>query len=131
MQRAQAILLVLVLFAAPLALLARASSGMGADCNNLCCLLHGSHASHSHAAHTDSKEEGMACHRGDAGRAANCSMKSSHYAWDYGFLAPIAPTSPSAIVRLVLPAPSRADLVQSIDAIPSALISPPFEPPRS
>ena len=131
MRRAQAILLILTLFATPLALLARASAGMGTECNNLCCLPHGSHAAHSHMARADSKQEGMACHRGDAGHASYCSMKSGHHAFDYGFLTPLAPTSPSAFVGLVVPAPSRATIAQSIDAVPSGLISPPFEPPRS
>ncbi|MGA9144535.1 MAG: hypothetical protein WA664_15960 [Candidatus Acidiferrales bacterium] len=131
MQRVQAILLVLALFAAPLALLARVSSGIGSECGNLCCLRHGPHAAHSHADRTDSKEEGMACHHGEAGHAMYCSMRAGHHSMDYGFLAPVAPTAPSAFVRVALPAPSRATFAQTIDSFPSGFIVAPFEPPRS
>ncbi len=104
MQRAQAILLVLVLFATPLALLARASSGLGSACNNLCCLRHGSHAGHA----PESQEGTYGLPSREAGHAMFCSMKAGRQLMDFGFLAPLAPTAPSSSVSLVLPVPARA-----------------------
>jgi|SRR5580700_2998939 hypothetical protein len=127
MQRAQAIVLVLALFATPLALLARASSGLGSACNNLCCLRHGTHAGHA----SESKESLMACHHGEAPHAMYCSMKTGHDLMDFGFLAPLAPTAPSSSVSLVLPIPVRTAIAQSIDSLPAGFFAAPFEPPRS
>src|SRR5580704_11617337 len=116
MQRAQAIVLALAILAAPLSMLARASWVIAGDCNDLCCLRHGSHGGHSHSAATTPKETGMACHHGEAGKAVECFMKAGHHAMDYGFLSPIAPTSPSVFVKVTLPTPARAALVQSAGA---------------
>jgi hypothetical protein len=129
MQRAQAILLVIVLFATPLALLARASSGLGSACNNLCCLRHGAHA--GHASESEESGSGMTCHHGEAGHAMFCSMKAGHHLMDFGFLAPLAPTAPSSSVILVLPVPARTAIAQSLDSLPAGFFSAPFEPPRS
>jgi hypothetical protein len=132
MQRAQAMLLVLALFAAPLALLARASSGMGSECGNLCCLPHGSHSSaHVHDARSASKAEAMACHHKDSSQAAFCTMKAGHHPSDFGFLAPLVPTVPSAYVNLVLPLPARSAIEQSVDSLRVGFMVMPFEPPRS
>src|ERR1700739_2950914 len=125
MQRAQAILLVIVLFATPLALLARASSGLGSACTSLCCLRHGPHAGHGPRA------DRMDCRHGEAGHAMLCSMKAGHQLMDLGFLAPLAPTTPSSSINLVLPIPNRAK-TSHLDAIAySGFPSAPFEPPRS
>jgi hypothetical protein len=131
MRRAQALVLVLALLSAPSSLLARASGGMGSDCNNMCCLIHGRHAAHLPAHAADSAEKDMACHHGEAGHAIKCFMNAGQHRMDYGFLAPIAPTAPSTIVRVALPTPSRATLVQSIEFLSSGFIQAPFEPPRS
>jgi hypothetical protein len=127
MQRAQAFLLVLVLFATPLALLARASSGLGSACNNLCCLRHGSHAGHA----PESRENSMDCHHGQADHAIFCSMKAGHQLMDFGFFAPLAPTAPSSSLSLVLPIPARAKITQFDIVGYSGFPSAPFEPPRS
>ncbi|MGH9745654.1 MAG: hypothetical protein ACRD59_06035 [Candidatus Acidiferrales bacterium] len=131
MQRAQAILIVLALLATPLSLFARTSAGMSSDCNNLCCLPHGSHAAHSHAVAAASKQEGMSCHHGAAGHRAECTMKAGHHAMDYGFFAPIAPTTPSAIVRASSPASARLALTQSSASLLLGFTAAPFQPPRS
>jgi hypothetical protein len=132
MQRAQAMLLVLVLFAAPLALLARASSGMGSECGNLCCLPHGSHSgAHVHDARSPSNAEGMACHHKDGSQPAFCAMKAGQHPLDFGFLAPLVPTVPSAYANLVLPLPARSAIEQSADSLRVGFTVMPFEPPRS
>jgi hypothetical protein len=123
--------IVLALLASPLSLLARASFGVGNDCNNLCCLPHGSHITHSHAAAAKAAETGMACHHGDTGYATECTMEAGHLGMAYGLLAPIAPTTPSAFVRIALPTPSRSTLGQSTEAPPAGFAAAPFEPPRS
>src|SRR6201987_839190 len=124
MQRAQAILLVIVLFATPLALLARASSGLGSACTSLCCLRHGPHAGHGPRA------DRMDCRHGEAGHAMFCSMKAGHQLMDLGFLAPLAATAPSSLVSLVLPIPARTSVAQLMDLLPTGFFAAPFEPPR-
>src|SRR6516162_6350896 len=126
MQRAQATLLMLVLFATPLALLARASSGLGSACNNLCCLRHGSHTSHA-----PESQESIDCHHGQVGHAMFCSMKAGHQRLDFGFLAPLARTTLSSSVSLVLPIPARAKITRRDVAAYLGFRSAPFEPPRS
>jgi hypothetical protein len=131
MQRAQAIVLVFALFAAPLALLARASSGMGSECGNLCCLPHRSHTAHMHDVQAQSKPDGMACHHKDGGQSAFCAMKAGHHPLDFGFLAPLVPTVPSMFASLVLPSPARATIGQSVVPLRVGFMLVPFEPPRS
>src|SRR5215469_15940441 len=136
MQRAQAIVVIFSLFAAPLALYARGSYGLGSDCNNMCCLIHGSHASHSHhpsTSHESDSKEGMACHHHDAGQALHCSMKAGHNSSsDYSLLAPLSPTTPSNLVALALPAPDKGAAVVSLNrSLPSGFFVIPFEPPRT
>ena len=130
MQRAQAILVVLVLFAAPLALLARAS-GSGSECGNLCCLPHGSHAAQLHDARPSSRAEGMVCHHKDGKQAAFCAMKAGHHPPNFGFLAPLVPTTPSAVASLILPIPARTAIARSNALSYSGFPFAPFEPPRS
>jgi hypothetical protein len=131
MQRAQAILLVLALLATPFSLLARASSGIASECNNMCCLLHGPHSAHSHASAASSKEDSMACHHGEAGHLMRCSMKAGHHTMDYGFFVSIAPTAPSAFVRASSPDQTRVAFTRSTDSLLSGFTAPPFQPPRS
>lgn len=124
-------MLVLALLSAPLSLFARASGGMGNDCNNMCCLVHGRHAAHLPARPADSSEKDMACHHGEDGHAIKCFMNAGQHSMNYGLLAPIAPTAPSAIATVVVPTRSRATLIQSIEFLSSGFTQAPFEPPRS
>jgi hypothetical protein len=73
----------------------------------------------------------MACHHGEAGHAMYCSMKAGYHVMDFGFLAPLAPTTPSSSVSLVLPLPARAAIAQFIGSLSSGFFAAPFEPPRS
>ena len=131
MKRAQAILLIFTLFAAPFALLARATFGMGSDCGNLCCLPHRSHTGHMHDARSQSKAEGMACHHQDGSEAAFCAMKAGHRPMDFGFFAPLAPTTPSASANLALPRLARSAIAQSSASFFLGFPFAPFQPPRS
>ncbi|HSY58660.1 MAG TPA: hypothetical protein VK795_03820 [Terriglobales bacterium] len=131
MRRTQAIVVVLVLLASPLSLLARASFGMDGDCNNLCCLIHGSHAGHAHMVTPKTPDKDMACHHGEAGHAIECTMKARHSGPDFGFFAPIAPTTPSALVTVTSPSPSRTGFTRPNELIISGFLEAPFEPPRS
>jgi hypothetical protein len=131
MRRTQAIVIVIALLASPFSLLARASFGMGSDCNNLCCLIHGSHVGHAHMATTKAPQSDMACHHGEVGHAIECTMKAGHNGPDFGFFAPIALTSPSALVTLTSPSQSRAAFTRPNDLIVSGVLEAPFEPPRS
>jgi hypothetical protein len=58
-------------------------------------------------------------------------MNAGHHLMDFGFLAPLAPTTPSSSASLVLPLPARIAIAQSIDSLPSGFFAAPFEPPRS
>ena len=73
----------------------------------------------------------MACHHGETGYATECTMKAGHLGMTYGLLAPIAPTTPSAFVRIALPTPSRLALGQSTEFPHDGIVAAPFEPPRS
>jgi hypothetical protein len=73
----------------------------------------------------------MDCHHGKAGHAMFCSMKAGHQLMDFGFLAPLAPTTLSSSVILVLPVPARAKITQGGVVASSGFPSAPFEPPRS
>jgi len=76
-------------------------------------------------------ETDMACHHGEAGHAIECTMKAGHSGPDFGLFAPIAPTSPSALVKVTSPSPSRAVLTRPNELIISEFVETPFEPPRS
>jgi len=130
-RRSQAILVIVALLAAPLALLARGMAGEMPGCTRACCLLHGPHSAHLPQPMTDSDGHGMACHHDGATRACHCLMRSHHPQMDFGFLAPIAPTHTSAIVRIAGPEFSRASFSQQVDISLPGFLSPPFQPPRN
>jgi hypothetical protein len=88
MRRAQAILVILALLAAPLALLARSAAGSMSGCAGMCCPIHGSHAARV-------LHEKMLCHHGEAGHFFECAITPGHHGIDYGLIAPLAPTAPS------------------------------------
>jgi hypothetical protein len=73
----------------------------------------------------------MDCHHGQASHAMFCSMKAGHQLMDFGFLAPLAPTTLSSSVSLVVPIPARAKITQRDVVAYSGFPSTPFEPPRS
>src|SRR5271163_3195958 len=125
MRRLQAMFVIAALLAAPLALLARGRGGDSGDCNRMCCLRHG-----SHPAAGESLSEGMMCHRTAAGHGCECAMNSGPSPVDYGFLAPIVPTSPSAVVSILNPQISRDFFGRPTEVAPSGFLSAPFEPPR-
>lgn len=131
MRRAQAFVLVLALLAVPLSLLARASGGMGDGCDSMCCLVHGRHAARLPVTVSDSVEKDMDCRHGEAGHAIKCFINAGQHGMDYGFFAPIAPTSPSAIVTLAFPTQFRAMFLHSIEFLSAGYFQAPFEPPRS
>ena len=58
-------------------------------------------------------------------------MKAGHLGMTYGLLAPVAPTTPSAFVRIALPTPSSSMLGQSTESPLAGFAAAPFEPPRS
>jgi hypothetical protein len=113
MRRAQAILVVVALLAAPLALLARGMACESSSCTMMCCLPQGSH---SH------QGQPMAC---------NCPMKSGKRLPDFGLLAPIAPTAPAAHVTLAAPEITRGFFSVFAQSASSGFLSAPFEPPRT
>jgi hypothetical protein len=133
MRRAEAILLIAVLLALPIALLGSGSpNGM---CDGYCCLPHGHHMARiqmpTHSIGEEKASGGMACHRGALGHFSECSMKSNSRGMDYTILAPLPPTNLSASSALVLPVISRqVSLAIMQDSIPG-FHSAPFEPPRA
>jgi hypothetical protein len=131
MRRAHAILVILALLAAPLALVVRAAGGDMAGCNRMCCLSHGSQASHSHRPAQRSMAQGSFCHRGAADKDCGCSMKASNQHVDYGFLAPIVPTTTSVIASVAIPQASRQVSAPRSDSIATRFLSSPFKPPRA
>jgi hypothetical protein len=126
MRRAQIILVIAALLAAPLALFAR---GMACDfgaCTAICCLPHGSaNVSSAHGRR-------VLCGVPSSAEAHSCGMKHpGHSPLDYGFIEPIAPTAPSAHVSLTAPTAVRQDAEQFSESILSGFRTSPFQPPRA
>ncbi|MGB8542158.1 MAG: hypothetical protein WCD49_11035 [Candidatus Acidiferrales bacterium] len=124
MRRAQAILIIIALLATPLALLARSADGSMSGCTGMCCPTHRS----SHAARV--LPEKMLCHHGEAGHLFNCTMMPGHHGIDYGLIAPVAPTSPSAVAFISAPDVSRATAGRLHEVATSGFLSTPLQPPR-
>ena len=123
MRRAQAILVVIALLAAPLALLARSSDGSMSGCAGMCCPTHGPHAARV-------LHEKMLCHHGEAGHVFECTMTPGHHGFDYGLIAPIAPATPSAIAFIGAPDVNRAITGQFREVATSGFLPTPLLPPR-
>jgi hypothetical protein len=126
MRRTQAIFVIVALLASPIALLARGMAGDSGECDHLCCLRHSSHITAKR-----SLSEGMICHRGAASHKCDCAMESGQKSMDYGLLAPIVPTAPSAILSIQNPEVSREHFAQILEQVSSGFLSLPFEPPRA
>ena len=123
MRRAQALLVIVALLAAPLALLARSAAGSMSGCAGMCCPTHGTHTARV-------LHEKMLCHHGEPGHVLKCTMTSGHHGVDYGLIVPVAPTAPSAIASVGIPDLSRAVTAQLHEAAASGFLSTPFQPPR-
>jgi hypothetical protein len=126
MRRPQAIFVIVALLATPLALVAHGMAEDAGGCDRMCCLRHA-----THPAAEKSVNEGMACHHSAAGRKCECAISSGGSPIDYGFLAPIVPTSPSAIVSILNPQVFREYFARFSESTPSGFPSAPFEPPRA
>jgi hypothetical protein len=126
MRRAQAILLVAALFAAPLALLARS----GACGERACCWKQCRLPKAHHAAAKDAGGE-MACHHRSS-PVKDCAMKSAcSHTLDYGLASPLPPTVLQAAgVPLALNA-ARSGASTDPFKLCSGFVATPFEPPRS
>jgi hypothetical protein len=120
MRRAQSILVIVALLTTPLALLARSVNGEASECTSMCCLRHSHHAS---------LHQGMECQHGTTGHVVECNMTSGH-PMDYGLIAPIVPTLPSAMAFIAVPDVSRGILTQFGAVSAAGILSAPFEPPR-
>ena len=70
------------------------------------------------------------CRRGAASHNCECAMESGQKSMDYGLLAPIVPTTPSAILSIQNPEVSREHFAQPLGQVSSGFLSLPFEPPR-
>jgi|SRR5690348_8840957 hypothetical protein len=116
LRRIQSAMLVLALFAVPMALVARALAGAQQECAMACC--RGERATAMHCAHGAGATPFAMC-----GRAAQMP--------DYGLAAPIAPTELSASVKLEKPQACRASFGFVILNFASGYSFPPFEPPRA
>ena len=131
MRRAYATLVIVALLAAPLALLARGEGVDSGECDRMCCLRHSHHSGAMSHAKDGTAAEGTMCHRSAGVQKCECAMRSGQNSIDHGFLAPIAPTAPSAIARILNPEVSREYFARFIEFAISGFLSAPFEPPRS
>ena len=138
-RRAQAIVVVLALLAAPLALYARGTADDMSDCNGMCCPAHHHHAPQPAAAAQPAPDKDNECHHAEAASAMeashtcafHCAMHGKPHSMNFGLLAPIAPTKPSDIasIRIAIDATRAADA--STDLAPSGFHASLFQPPRA
>lgn len=120
MCRAKAILVIVAMLATPLALLARRVHGETSECTSMCCLPHGHHAA---------QHQSMECQHGTSGHLFECTMTPGHH-MEYGLIAPIVPTLPSAVAFIAIPDISRDTLAQFAEVSAVGVRSGPFQPPR-
>jgi hypothetical protein len=119
--RCKSVLLIVALLAVPLALLAR---GIACDtAGMICCSFHGSSSR--------SQNQDVFCGRPTAEHVPVCGTRSGHRPLDYGFIAPIAPTAPEALVVLPVPSTTRQFVAFDSQSTLSGIRAAPFEPPRS
>jgi hypothetical protein len=128
--RAEALLLVFMLVATPLALLARPSLYPRSKCNGMCCRPQKSHSAPAPPASSASLEEGMFCHRGTAGHLAMCIAPSSPHE-DRDAFAPLPPAI--LLEQEAMDGPRLHDekLWRLADSARTGFAPIPFEPPRS
>src|SRR5713101_1708554 len=131
MRRAQAVFVIIALLTTPLALLARAASAGEPGCNRMCCLQHGVHSSHMHHPMKSSAVQGAFCPHSRSYEDCRCVMRAGDQRMDYGFLAPTAPTAPSAITTVVIPDALRSTASPYTELTAPGFLSAPFEPPRA
>src|ERR1700730_501396 len=107
MRRAQAMLVIIALLATPLALLARSATNGMPECNRMCCLQHGAHSAQLH--HPMNRFAYMVdlCRHATGQTKCTCAMRAGSQHVDYGFLAPIVPTVPSAGACAMIPNATR------------------------
>ena len=135
MQRFQAIFVIALMLALPLALLTDARSGGMGMCDGYCCLPHGHHATQMPQANRQAGQEKpaeeMSCHHGGSNHPLNCMMKSNNHAMNYGILAPLGPTNLSSRVKLLMPVAARRAFVEVSQKASTGYLSAPFQPPRA
>ncbi|MGA8038295.1 MAG: hypothetical protein WA823_03845 [Candidatus Acidiferrales bacterium] len=138
-RRAQAMLVVLALLAAPLALYARGSADAMPDCNGLCCLPHHHRAPQPTLAAQPAAEKDPECHHASATPspesshtcAFNCAMHGNPHSMNYGLLSPIAPTKPSNLAVLCVATKSQHIASSASQNPPTVFLASPFQPPRA
>jgi hypothetical protein len=144
-RRAQAIVAVLALLAAPLALYARGTANAMPDCNGMCCLPHGHHAPQNvpaHHADATPPETDAQCHHASAAAppshaetghacAFQCDMHPNPPSIDYGRVAPLPPTKPSNLVDLLIVFEAHLRAPLSTQSAISCFLDSPFQPPRA
>jgi hypothetical protein len=115
------VLVVIALLATPLALLARTSSGDPTQCCSAYCPMR---------AHFGQHRNMMCGSLSTADRNCGCTMRSNQQP-DYGLNTLMAPTAPSALVRLSPPGSFRIITFSYAELSVSGTTSSPFHPPRS
>jgi hypothetical protein len=113
MRRTVALLAVVALLTVPLAPIAWGMACETSQAPMMCCLPHGSHSQQG---------KPMMCH---------CPTKYGNNLPNVGFIAPIAPATPAALVRINAPELARSIRVVFSPSTVSGFLSAPFEPPRA
>jgi len=134
MRRAQAILVILVLWSAPLSLLAGSNDSDLAACDGMCCMPHhGAHHSGTpHPLPQQHNHDGEACEHGPSRDLPKCTMGCEHAPDDYSFVSPINPTKPSSLASISqFDAPQFAKLQAPVKTLAAGFLFAPFQPPRA
>ncbi len=124
MRRAQAILVILALLATPLALLARSTPGMAAQCSRMCLLL-------ARSLHAGKHSRKVPCFCGASAQDRQCAMSPSPRTPDYGLNAPMPPTRASALAELARPEFAQGRAVFHTPDSMAGFPRRPFEPPQA
>jgi hypothetical protein len=132
MRRANAILSILALLAAPLALLARTLDA-AAECTSMCCYTHSGHHGQSQDSNAAGPASDMACHHAPVhkGPSCICLMHSHPPVADSGRIAPFGAAKPSALAWISGLGGSRHFSTPALQSLASGFARGPFDPPRS
>ena len=130
MLRVQAVVLVIVLVAAPFEALARSLACDMNTCECPCCKPRAMNSSSTHSTSQKAQTVGMPCHHRLSNRGPGCTMTCGHNGANDWAAASFPPTILTAPARLASPEMTRQAVAVSEFSLLQGLHAVPFTPPR-